>query len=192
VSAAAVTAEGPAPRPRPTWGPADLLTALRLPCAAAFVLYPDVRVRLAILAFAGASDLLDGYVARRVGPSRIGEVLDPVVDKIFILAAVLAVVTTAEGIRLGPWEIAGVLLRDIAVVAGFFVALVRRRRRVTIPARASGKAVSVLQFLTIAAILLELAAARPLAWTTAVASVWAIVDYARIALRGLRGANPGA
>jgi phosphatidylglycerophosphate synthase len=151
-----------------------------------FVAVPDAHVRLAVLAVAGLSDVLDGIVARRVGPSRIGEVLDPVVDKLFVLCAVLTVVTTKSGERLGGWEIAGVLLRDLAVTAGAAVAFVRLRKRVTIPARASGKTVSVLQFATIAAILLDLAAARPLAWTTAAVALWAIADYARIGFRVVR------
>jgi CDP-diacylglycerol--glycerol-3-phosphate 3-phosphatidyltransferase/cardiolipin synthase len=192
VSAAVPGLGGATPRPRRTWGPADLLTALRLPLAAAFVLVPDPHARLLILAVAGLSDVFDGIVARRLGPSRIGEVLDPIVDKIFMLAAVLTVVTTAAGVRLGGWEIAGLLLRDIAVTVGVCVAFVRRRRRVTIPARLSGKVVSVMQFATIAAILLDSAASRPLAWGTAAVSVWAIVDYARIGIRMVREAGTEA
>ena len=176
--------DGP-PRPRRNWGPADLLTAARIPLAAAFVFVPDSGTRLAILAAAGLSDVLDGIVARRLGPSRIGAVLDPVVDKIFMFAAVLTVVSTKAGIGLRWWEIAGVLLRDLAVFGGF-VATMFLHRRVTIPARVSGKVVSVLQFATVAAVLLERHEMRPLAWATAAASLWAIADYAVAGVRIVR------
>lgn len=191
MSAAALADGAAPPRPRRTWGPADLLTALRIPCAVAFVLVEDAHARLAILAVAGISDVLDGIVARRLGPSRIGEVLDPIVDKIFMLAAVLTVVTTKTGVRLGGWEVVGLLLRDLAVTGLALAALVRLRRRVTVPARLSGKLVSVMQFATVAAILLDSAAARPLAWATAAASVWSIVDYARIGIPLARASGPG-
>ena len=168
-----------------------MLTALRIPLAVVFVVVPDPAVRLAVLAAAGGSDVLDGIVARRLGPSRIGAVLDPVVDKVFMFAAALSVVTTHGALFLRGWEIAGVLLRDLAVTGGVIVTLIRHRRRVTLPARVSGKVVSVLQFLTVAAILLESPYTRPCAWAVAGASVWAITvwaitDYARIGVRLLR------
>lgn len=179
-------------RPRRAWGPADALTALRLPLAVVFVAVPDAQVRLAVLLAAGGSDVLDGIVARRLGPSRIGAVLDPVVDKVFMLAAVLSVVTTHGALFLRGWEIAGLLLRDLAVTGAVLVVLLRRRRRVTLPARLSGKSVSVLQFVAVAAILLESPYTRPCAWAVAAASLWAIADYARIGVRVLREGAHGA
>lgn len=188
MSAAPLRNDGATPHVRKTWGPADALTALRIPLAVAFVVVPDTSARLAILAAAGLSDVLDGIVARRLGPSRVGAVLDPVVDKVFMLAAVFTVVSTRAGIGLHWWEIAGVLLRDLGVFGGF-VATLFLRRNVTIPARASGKIVSVLQFATVAAVLLERHEMRPLAWVTAAASVWAILDYGVVGVRMVRGAR---
>lgn len=179
-------ADLPVARPPKLWGPADLLTLVRLPLAAAFVLMDDAHVRLAILAVAGVSDVLDGIVARRVGPSRAGAVLDPVVDKIFTLSAVFAVVAMPGALILGGWEIAGLLLRDLGVVGGFVATHFVFRRRVTLPARLSGKCVTVLQFATLAAILLAWPAARPIAWATAAVSVWSILDYTRQILNRVR------
>lgn len=182
-----VATEAPATteRPRRLWGPADAVTALRLPLAAVFVLVEDTRVRFAILALAALSDGIDGWVARRWGSSRAGPVLDPVVDKVFTVAAVLAVASTRGGVGLQGWEIAGVLLRDLAVLGGYVAASIFRRR-ITIPARFPGKCVTVLQFLTLAAILLELPHVRWFAWATAAVSVVAVIDLAREGLRRLR------
>lgn len=188
MTAATRAEDVPAARPPRLWGPADLLTCVRLPLAAAFVLLDDPHVRLAILAVAGASDVLDGMVARRVGPSRAGAILDPVVDKVFTLSAVFAVVATPGALILGAWEIAGLLLRDLGVVGGFVATHFIFRRRVTIPARVSGKCVTVLQFATLAAILLAWPAARWCAWAAAAASVWTIADYAREGWRRVHGA----
>src|SRR3954468_14340966 len=45
---------------------------------------------LALLAAPGVPDYLDGYLARRLQQtSRLGEVLDPVADRLYILAVVV-------------------------------------------------------------------------------------------------------
>ncbi len=64
--------------------PANVLSLSRIPLAAAFAALPSARVRLVILLAAAASDLLDGWVARRFGgPSLLGAKVDPVADKVF-------------------------------------------------------------------------------------------------------------
>src|SRR2546428_13967545 len=65
---------------------ADLLTALRLPLAAAFPFVHQPEWQLALVGAAAASDFFDGMLARRVGESRAGAVLDPTAGKGFIAA----------------------------------------------------------------------------------------------------------
>ncbi|MBE0592138.1 MAG: CDP-alcohol phosphatidyltransferase family protein, partial [Gemmatimonadales bacterium] len=65
--------------------PPDVLTALRLPLAAAFLLVEGMAARLAIVVVAAATDFVDGIWARRIGGSRLGVVLDPVCDKAFMV-----------------------------------------------------------------------------------------------------------
>lgn len=164
---------------KPWFTPADALTSVRLPLAALFPLVGQAPVRLAIIAVAALSDVLDGVFARRFGGSRAGAVLDPVVDKVFMAAAFL---TLWRSGRLLWWEIAGVLLRDIlAVLGGLAVWL--WRRPVSLPARAGGKAVTVGQVLTLVAFVAESPLVRPLAWATAAISVYALWDYGRAAAR---------
>lgn len=157
------------------WGAADALTALRLPLAAAFVLVADPWWRFAILAVAAGSDLLDGRIARRYGGSRLGAFLDPVADKLFMAAAFWVVLASG---RLEPYEIAGVLLRDI-VAAIAFVATIRAGRPSSIPARAGGKAVTLAQNLTLLAFVADSDLLRPMAWATAGIAIYAIWDYAQ-------------
>jgi cardiolipin synthase len=46
---------------------------------------------VAVLAVGGSTDWVDGYVARRFGQvSRVGELLDPLVDRLYIVATVVA------------------------------------------------------------------------------------------------------
>src|SRR5580704_15153614 len=90
---------------RPLFRLPDLLTAIRLPLAAAFLATDDRAARLVILGAAGISDLLDGAWARRVGPSRLGVILDPICDKVFMAAGFLVVF---QSDLLKPLEILGV------------------------------------------------------------------------------------
>jgi CDP-diacylglycerol---glycerol-3-phosphate 3-phosphatidyltransferase len=161
---------------------ADLLTLLRLPLAVLFLIVQDGLVRLAILAVATGTDLLDGALARRLGSSRFGAFLDPVADKLFMLAAFVVVALSGE---LAWYEIAGVLLRDLVATIAFVVTSFSGRP-MAIPARLGGKAVTVAQVLTLVAFLTESPLLRRLAWATAAIALYAIWDYSQAAKRAKR------
>lgn len=152
---------------------ADLLTLLRLPLAVLFLIVQDGAVRLGILGIAATTDLLDGFLARRLGGSRFGSFIDPVADKLFMLAAFIVVALSGA---LAWYEIAGVLLRDLVATVAF-VATYVSGRPMAIPARLGGKAVTVAQILTLVAFLTESPLLRPLAWATAAIALYAIWDY---------------
>ena len=71
---------------------------------------------LALMAVAGASDALDGWLARRFNwISRFGTALDPLADK--ILVGVLFIVLTVKGVL--PLWVAGIAIgRDLVIVGG--------------------------------------------------------------------------
>lgn len=164
---------------RAWWSAADVLSLLRIPLAAAFLLVPHPGWRLAIVGAAAVTDLLDGPVARRLGSSPFGAVLDPIADKLFMAAAVGVVAFSG---RLEIYEIIGVLLRDIVATVAFAGTLISHQPR-AIPARSSGKAVTVAQILTLIAFLIESPYLRPIAWATTLIAVIAIWDYYRVAPR---------
>jgi phosphatidylglycerophosphate synthase len=155
---------------------ADLLSAARIPLAVAFPLASN-GWRMGILALAAATDLLDGPLARRFGSSALGSLIDPVADKLFMAAAFGVVAVSGQ---LAPYEIVGVLLRDIVATVAFVLTIYSRRPR-AIPARAGGKAVTVAQVLTLVAFLTGSPLLRPLAWATTAIGIYAIWDYYRIA-----------
>jgi cardiolipin synthase (CMP-forming) len=67
-----------------------------------------------VLAVGGTSDWVDGYLARRLGQvSRLGVLLDPLADRLYILATLLAL-----GARhILPWAfVAALLLRDAVLL----------------------------------------------------------------------------
>jgi CDP-diacylglycerol--glycerol-3-phosphate 3-phosphatidyltransferase/cardiolipin synthase len=163
------------PQGRGAFGLADALTLARIPLAVAFVAVEDGRARLAFLALAGTTDLMDGWVARRWGGSRLGAFLDPVADKIFVATAFAVVFVSG---RLLWWEVTLVLLRDLLATLAFIVTMVWRRP-VSIPARAGGKIVTLLQLATLLAFLIDSPYLEPFAWAASAVGLYAIYDYAR-------------
>jgi cardiolipin synthase (CMP-forming) len=68
---------------------------------------------LVVLALGGGTDWLDGWVARRLGQvSRLGALLDPLADRLYILATLLAL-TVREIV---PWQFTVALLAREAVL----------------------------------------------------------------------------
>jgi cardiolipin synthase len=72
-----------------------------------------------VLAVGGTTDWVDGYLARRLGQvSRLGELLDPFADRLYILATLVAF--TVAGVV--PWAFAAALLaRELTVGVGLLV-----------------------------------------------------------------------
>lgn len=155
----------------------DVLTAVRVPLAVLFLLVPDAGIRTAAVLLAAATDLADGWWARRIGGSRIGVVLDPVCDKVFILSAFWVVWRSGA---LTTFEWLAVVLRDLVAIVSFLASWVLKHPT-TLPARAGGKAVTVAQVMALFAFLAGSELLQPLAWATGAIALYAIADYSRFA-----------
>jgi CDP-diacylglycerol--glycerol-3-phosphate 3-phosphatidyltransferase len=146
----------------------------------------------AVFIAAMATDQVDGWLARRQGGSSVlGSVLDPVADKVLVMAMLIMVL--AAGAFPG-WMVALIIVREF-LVSGLRVAAIERG--VVIPARDLGKLKTWAQ--AVAATIGGFAAAG--AWSTDVAW-WALlvallftwvsgVDYARAA-PGLLRSRPAS
>jgi cardiolipin synthase len=91
---------------------------------------------LVILAVSAFTDWLDGYLARRWNQiSRVGQLLDPVADRLYIIATVVAFVIR----DIIPWWFAAlVVLRD--VVLALVIPVLRRYGLGPLPVHFLGKA----------------------------------------------------
>ncbi len=152
----------------------NLISALRLPIAAAFFAV-DALVWRGVLLFVGAlTDALDGWLARRLKvESKAGALLDPLFDKLFVTVALAAFL---PGPYLGWREFLILVSRDLYVGFAFLLA---RIRRLDIPAqpRAAGKLVTFLQIVTLFVLLLVPERVGVFLVVVGVASVIAIFDY---------------
>ena len=104
-----------------------LLRLVLLPLPVALVYrntHAFMLAALAIYILLGLTDVLDGYLARRYGSTPLGALLDPVVDKIFLVAgfvplADFQIMPTTLVLILFIRELAVTALRSIALEEGF-------------------------------------------------------------------------
>lgn len=122
------------------WTVPNLLSMLRLggvPLFLWLVLGPEADGwALAVLMVSGVTDYLDGWLARTLDQrSSLGEILDPVADRLYILAVVVGL-----GLReIIPWWVAIILpLRDLLLWG--LVPLLRTRGYSALPVHFLGKA----------------------------------------------------
>ena len=178
-------------------GPANQLTVARMAAAPIIVALFAIDFAgheywaTALFAVAMATDWLDGWLARRSGSSSaMGSLLDPVADKILVLAVLIVLVD--ESVFAG-WMVAAIVAREF-LVSGLRLAALERG--VVLGARDLGKLKTWTQ--CVAAILGGFAAGGSIDdsiawWALLVALVvtWVSgLDYARLAPRLLRSRAP--
>jgi CDP-diacylglycerol---glycerol-3-phosphate 3-phosphatidyltransferase len=132
--------------------PANALTVGRILATPAFVAFIAVRGAswwtVAVGVVVAGTDGLDGWLARRQGTTRSGAFLDPLADKAVVLSALFLL--SYEGVL--PW-LPVALIGTREVLMSVYRAWIGRRG-VSIPARASAKAKTLVQDLAIATCLL--------------------------------------
>lgn len=155
----------------------NILSFSRVALAVLFV--PSGYVaRIVLICLAGATDFLDGWLARRThSTTRWGALVDPIADRLFVLVAILTYVVKGE---LSVVQMLLFLLRDLATAIAFFIArAVPSLRGVEFKARFPGKVVTVFQLVTLLALAVGVRPLPPFIALVALASVLAIVDYTR-------------
>lgn len=179
------------------WTIPNLLSTLRLlgvPLFLWLALGPEAdSAALGVLAFAGVSDYLDGKLARALNQtSRLGVTLDPLADRLYILATIVAL-TVRDIVPL--WFALVLVGRDVALIA--LVPVLRRLGVGTaLPVHYLGKAATFNLLYAFPLLLLSAGdswlatAARPVGWAFAVWGTalywWSGLLYAEQARRLVR------
>jgi cardiolipin synthase len=118
----------------------NLLSLLRLagvPLMLWLILGPQADIlAVVVLTAAGITDYLDGFLARRWHQrSRLGQILDPAADRLYILATLVGL-----GLRhLVPWWLVAVLVARDCVIA-MLVPVLKTRGYSSLPVHFLGKA----------------------------------------------------
>jgi cardiolipin synthase len=176
----------------------NILSALRLlaaPVAAWLIATGHDTASLAVFAAAGASDGLDGFIARRWGvTSDFGAWLDPVADKLLMLFSLSALCI----VNVAPlWLLGLVVARDVAIVVAWLLVKLLSLPLAT-PTLLAGKLSTVIQLLYVLASLLLLALdikaprlQEAAAWITGLATLLSAAAYGAVFLRGVfQGRRP--
>ncbi len=124
-----------------------------------------------LLVIFGATDWLDGFLARRLKQrSPLGAKLDPVADRLYIVVAVLAL--AIRGIV--PWWLPAILvLRD--VMLALLVPVLKRVGRDSLPVNHVGKVATMLLLLAFPVLLLGYSDEFDLAWLGIAGWIFAIL-----------------
>jgi cardiolipin synthase len=117
----------------------NLLSAARLAGVPLFlwlILRRDDGWALVVLALAGFTDYLDGKIARRFHlVSRVGQLLDPIADRLYIAATLVGLAWR----DIIPWWLVALLLARELLLAGVLLVL-RQIGQVGLPVHFVGKA----------------------------------------------------
>ena len=96
----------------------SLARLFMVPIVVALLLARADGLAAALFVLAAATDFLDGRLARRAGPTRLGRSLDPVADRLMLSS--VAVVLAVRGL-LPAWAVAILVGRDLLTLVGSVV-----------------------------------------------------------------------
>jgi len=96
----------------------SLLRLFMVPVVVALLLARADALGAAFFVLAAATDFLDGRIARRAGPTRLGQILDPLADRLMLSS--VAVVLAVRGL-LPVWAVAILVGRDLLALLGSLV-----------------------------------------------------------------------
>ncbi|MFC6355869.1 CDP-alcohol phosphatidyltransferase family protein [Luethyella okanaganae] len=177
------------------WTIPNLLSLLRLALVPVFlmlIVQGEDAWALAVLIVSSLTDFLDGYLARALRQeSRLGQLLDPAADRLYIFAALIGLAWR----ELVPWWIVAVIVaRDVMLlVLGVILA---NHGFGPLPVHQLGKIATFALFLGLPIIMLGLAfpaiawISEPIGWAIALWGAflywWAGIIYAIETLRVIR------
>ncbi len=137
------------------------------------IVIPTDLLALGIFLAAAATDLVDGYLARRWGQvTTVGTLLDPIADKLLISAALIALVQ----VRLVPaWMVIIIVGREFAITG---LRSIAAAEGYTIKASDLAKTKMVTQVIAVSLLLLSMRFPRLHPW--ALAWMWGMLAFALV------------
>lgn len=132
----------------------NVLTIIRLLLIPGFVYYyfssieNGNRIAIVLFAVAGLTDILDGFIARRYNlVTRLGIVLDPLADKLMLLAVLVSI--TMKG-QIPFWVIVVVAIKETLLILGAITLF--NDHDIVVPANIYGKLSTIAFYIAIIAI----------------------------------------
>jgi cardiolipin synthase len=128
-------------------------------------------------AFAGLTDLLDGYIARRYNMvTTWGKLMDPLADKLMLITVLISLTVKQ---LIPPFVVIVVVVKELLIIIG--AAFLYKSRKIVVQANYFGKAASTIFFLAVIAVIFDLPYAYIIVSAALLATIIALVQYFRIA-----------
>lgn len=125
-----------------------------------------------VFIIASITDAADGYIARKRGlVTNFGKFIDPLADKIMVVASLVALV---ELQRIEAWIVVVIIAREFVVTG---LRLIAASDGVVIAASKGGKLKTVTQIIGIILLIFNLPFAMPVMWLAMILTVWSGADY---------------
>jgi CDP-diacylglycerol--glycerol-3-phosphate 3-phosphatidyltransferase len=132
-----------------------------------------------IFTLASITDFFDGYIARNFNAvSKLGEILDPLADKMLVLAGFLGLMMIG---RANPWAIYIILVREF-FITGLRIQMATEGKKVA--ASMEGKVKTIAQMGAIGFLLMNWWGGEFLLWLALFLTVYSGLDYIKTYLMG--------
>lgn len=121
---------------------------------------------------ASLTDAADGYIARKKGiVTNLGKFIDPIADKIMVVAALVALVELG---RLPAWIVVVIISREFIVTG---IRMIAASDGVVIAASSGGKLKTISQIIGITLLIFNIPLGMPVMWVAMALTVWSGMDY---------------
>ncbi|MEG1641744.1 MAG: CDP-diacylglycerol--glycerol-3-phosphate 3-phosphatidyltransferase [Synergistaceae bacterium] len=125
-----------------------------------------------VFIIASITDAADGYIARKRGiVTTLGKFIDPLADKIMVVASLVALV---ELHRVPAWMVVVIVAREFVVTG---LRLIAASEGIVIAASKGGKLKTVTQIIGIILLIFNLPYAIPVMWVAMLLTVWSGAIY---------------
>lgn len=125
-----------------------------------------------VFIIAALTDTFDGYIARRDNlVTTLGKFIDPLADKVLVVAAMLALI---ELERVPAWIVMVIITREFVVTG---LRLVAAAEGVVIAASKGGKLKTVCQIIALIMLILKIPYGMAVMWVAMILTVWSGMDY---------------
>lgn len=156
----------------------NILTAIRLLLVPVFIVVffsnipHAILISIIIFLFAGLTDVLDGYIARKYNMiTKWGSVLDPLADKLMSLTVLLSL--TIKGV-IPIWVLVIIGIKEVLMIIGGAILF---NKGTFVPARIYGKVATLIFYAAIFALAFDRHLGLFLIYVTVFAALFAFYKY---------------
>ncbi|ABR47600.1 CDP-diacylglycerol--glycerol-3-phosphate 3-phosphatidyltransferase [Alkaliphilus metalliredigens QYMF] len=136
-----------------------------------------------IFIFAGFTDVLDGYIARKYNAiTKWGQAMDPLADKAMQLTVLLCF--TIRGI-IPMWAITIIGIKELLMIGGAAFLYIQKDK-IVVPSNSYGKLATILFYVAILAIVFGFSYGRELMMMVIIITAYAFVRYLMEALKQMK------